>query len=304
MKNLRRKVALVTGASRGLGIHIAKALANEGVNLVLAARSESALQACCREVTAAGVQATAIPVNLAQRADVESLARRAEEAYGRVDILVNNAGVLHTDDYAQLDLHAIEETIDINLRAPMLLTRLLLPAMIARGEGHVVNVSSVAGLGGAAYTESYSTTKHALVGFTRSLRLTLQAEGHPVSASVICPGFVPETGLFHDGMQNSGTALPARFGYASAEAVARAVVEAVQRDRAEVVVNSLPVRPVVMLLTLFPSLAGRVARATGIGAVCKELAHGAVRSKSGTLRATAAASSAERPAPNQDAYKV
>lgn len=300
MKDLSGKVALITGASRGLGVHIAKALAGEGVDLVLAARSESALQACCREVRAAGVRATAIPVNLAQRADVLALALRAEQAYGRIDILINNAGVLHTEDYAQLDPLAIDETIDINLRAPMLLTRALLPAMIARGAGHVVNVSSVAGLGGAAYTESYSTTKHALVGFTRSLRLTLQAEGHPVSASVICPGFVPETGLFHDSMQASGASMPARFGYATAESVARAVITAIRRDRAEVVVNSLPVRPVVMLLTLFPTLAGRISRATGIGAVCKELAHGSITPPPGALQAPAVACGREQGATNHD----
>jgi hypothetical protein len=77
-------------------------------------------------------------------------------------------------------------------------------------------------------------------------------------------------------MQASGASMPARFGYATAESVARAVITAIRRDRAEVVVNSLPVRPVVMLLTLFPALAGRISRATGIGAVCKELAHGSV----------------------------
>lgn len=273
MKHLQGKVAVITGASKGLGVHIANALAKEGVNLVLAARSEVALSEACRAAESHGVRALAVPVDLSGREAIERLLERADQAYGRIDLLINNAAVLHTENYAALDPDAIDETLRLNLRAPMLLTRRVLPGMIARGEGHIVNISSVAGLGGAAYTETYSATKHALVGFTRSLRLSLEAEKHPVGVSVVCPGFVPDTGMFDDKMRASGTSLPARFGFASAEAVARAVIRAIQRDQPEVVVNSLPVRPIVMLLTMFPSLAGRIARATGIGDVCRDLAH-------------------------------
>jgi short-subunit dehydrogenase len=273
MRRLRGKVALVTGASKGLGLVIADALARAGVDLVLTARSADALSEACRSAEAHGVRALPVALDLSAREAVDLVADRAEQVFGGIDLLINNAGVLHTRDYALLDPDAIDETIRLNLRAPMLLTRRLLPGMIARGEGHIVNISSVAGLGGAAYTESYSATKHALVGFTRSLRLTLEAEGHPVGVSVVCPGFIPNTGMFHEQMQASGTSLPARFGMASAESVARAVIKAIQRNQAEVVVNSLPVRPIVLLLTMFPSIAGRVARATGIGGVCHDMAH-------------------------------
>lgn len=274
MKRLQGKVAIITGASKGLGVHIAAALAREGVQLVLAARSERALAETCRAAESHGVHAIAVPVDLAAREAVEQLVARAEQAFGRVDLLVNNAGIMHVEDYAVLDPDSIEQTIQLNLRAPMLLARRVLPGMIARGEGHIVNISSVAGLGGGAYTESYSATKHALMGFTRSLRLTLEAEGHPIGASVVCPGIVPDLGMFHENMRASGAIRPARFGVAPAEAVARAVVRAIQRDQPEVVVNSLPVRPLVMLLTMFPSLAGRIARATGLGEVCRDIAHG------------------------------
>ena len=274
MKNLEGKVALVTGASKGLGVQIARALAREGVHLVLAARSEALLGEACRVATELGVKAIAVPVDLAKRESLERLATRAEQTFGRVDLLINNAGVLHTSDFATIDPAAIEETLSVNLRAPMLLSRRVMPGMIARGEGHIVNISSVAGLGGAAYVESYAATKHALVGFTRSLRLTLQAEGHPIGASVVCPGFVPDTGMFHDSMRATGATMPSRFGLANAEDVARAVVRAIRRDEPEIVVNSLPVRPIVLLLTLFPSLAGPIARVTGIGDVCRDMAHG------------------------------
>lgn len=274
MKQLQGRVALVTGASKGLGVHIAHALAKRGVHLVLAARSPGPLSETCRAVRVHGVHALGVPVDLAERGGVDHLVARAEREYGRVDLLVNNAGVLHTHDYAALDPAAIEQTLRVNLHAPMLLTRRVLPGMIAAGEGHIVNVSSIAGLGGAAYTEAYTATKHALVGFTRSLRLSLRSEGHKVGASVVCPGFVPDTGMFHDGAEQTGASMPARFGSASAGAVARAVVRAIERDQAEIVVNSLPVRPVVVLQTLFPRMAGVIARLSGIDTACRDLAYG------------------------------
>lgn len=274
MKELRGKVALVTGASKGLGVQVALALAEQGVHLVLAARSADALAEVCRAARARGVRASAVPVDLSAGESLEALVTHAEREFGRVDILVNNAAVLHTADYAKLDPEAVDETIRVNLRAPMLLARRVLPGMISRGEGHIVNVSSIAGLGGAAYHETYSATKHALVGFTRSLRLTLRSERHPVGASVVCPGFVPDTGMFHESMRDTGASMPARFGTTSADDVARAVIRAIRRDEAEVVVNSLPVRPIVMLLGLFPSLAGPVSRLTGIGETCQQMAHG------------------------------
>ena len=274
MKQLRGKVALVTGASKGLGVHIALALAKQGVHLVLAARTANALLDTCRAAEAHGVRALAVPVDLSDRASLEALVTRAENTFGRVDILVNNAGVLFSEDYATIAPDAIDQTIRVNLRAPMLLTRRVLPGMIARGEGHIVNVSSVGGLGGAAYHESYSATKHALLGFTRSLRLTLRAERHPIGASAVCPGFVPDTGMFHQSMRETGAEMPALFGTASTDSVARAVIRAIQHNHAEVVVNSLPFRPIVILQTVFPSLAGPIAALTGIRKTCHAMAHG------------------------------
>jgi short-subunit dehydrogenase len=278
MKELRGKVAVVTGASKGLGVHIARALAARGVNLVLAARSADGLQEVCRAAEGLGVRAIAVPVDLSLPRSLDHLIQRAEATFGRVDILINNAGLLHTSDYANIDPELIEETMRVNLRAPMLLTRRVLPGMIARGEGHIVNMSSVGGLGGAPYSECYTATKHALVGFTRSLRLTFQAQGHPIGASVVCPGFVPETGMFHDSMRETGAEMPARFGSTSAEQVAHAVITAIVRNDAEVIVNSLPVRPVLLLMLLFPWLSEHVARATGIGQACRQMVQGKKRS--------------------------
>ena len=191
-----------------------------------------------------------------------------------MDVLVNNAGVWQPVDYTRADLDQIEGVIDLNLRAPMLLSRLALPGMIRRGGGHIVNVSSVGGLGGAPYAESYSATKHALVGFTRSLRLTMRSEGYPVGVSAICPGFVWGTGLFQDAMDRTGASGPRRFGSCTPEQVADAVVDAIVHDRPEVVVNSVPVRPLVLMQTMFPSWTEKISVASGIFRVCKEVVDG------------------------------
>ena len=147
-------VALITGASRGIGRHIALALARRGMDLVLAARSQEGLDAVAAEVRAAtGVTVWTLTVDLGDRAQAAALVARAEEAAGRVDVLVNNAGLeaaLRPDEVTFDELGAIT---DVNLLAPMLLTRRVLPGMLARGRGHVVNVSSVAGLLASAYSE-------------------------------------------------------------------------------------------------------------------------------------------------------
>ena len=272
MKELRGKTALVTGASRGLGVQIARTLGSRGMKLVLVARPSAALERLREELTSAGFPVVAVPANLTDRAALRPLIAASEEAFGAVDVLVNNAGVWQPSDYARTELDQIESVIDLNLRAPMLLSRLVLPGMIQRGAGHIVNISSVGGLGGAPYAESYSATKHALLGFTRSLRLTMRSEGHPVSVSAICPGFVWGSGLFQDAMDRTGVEGPERFGSCTAVQVADAVVDAIVNDRPEIVVNSVPVRPLVLMQTLFPSLTEKISIASGIFRACKEIA--------------------------------
>src|SRR6478672_3706314 len=115
---------------------------------------------------------------------------------------------------------------DVNLLAPMLLTRRVLPGMLARGRGHVVNVSSVAGLLASAYSPPYNATKFGLVGFTRALRLTAQDRGWGVSASAVCPGFIEGDGMFADMQSEYGVTAPKAAGAMPAERVGDAVVKA------------------------------------------------------------------------------
>ena len=278
MRELRGKTALVTGASRGLGPHIARALAGEGMNLVLSARSVEALEPTVRAVREYAGRVTCVAADLGQRADVEALAQRAEVESGGVAVLVNNAAIERALPFERVAPGEIAETIAVDLVAPMVLTRLLLPAMIDRGEGHVVNVASLAGLVGTPYEEAYAAAKHGLVGFSRSLRLTLRAEGHRVGVSAICPAFVQDAGMYHNASTASGTGAPLMIGTVPMRKVARAVVRAIVRDEPEVVLTGMPMLPFLLTQTVSPRLAGRMSAMVGVPGMFKRWAAASLRS--------------------------
>jgi len=188
---LEGKVALVTGASRGIGRAVSIRLAGEGARLVLTARSD--LSATVLRVRELGSQAYPVRADLTRRQDLETLAREAVAAYGRVDILVNNAGGGGAGDMLHATPDDIDYAIDLNLRAVILLTRLLI-AEIAKNGGAVVNISSIAGRMGMAGMAVYSAAKHGLTGFTESLFEVARDRG--VKVGVICPGYV-DTDLGH-----------------------------------------------------------------------------------------------------------
>ena len=151
MENLRGANAIVTGASRGIGVYIARALAKEGVNLALAARSTTELETVRAEMEALGVRAIAIQCDVAKAADRAELVRRTDAELGSIDILINNAGIERVARFDEALESDILDTLTINLEAPMLLTRAIVPGMLARNRGHVVNIASGAGKVGVAY---------------------------------------------------------------------------------------------------------------------------------------------------------
>jgi len=277
MQTLRGRTALLTGASRGIGREIARALAAEGVNLLLSARTAASLEQTLREARAEGVEATPLPADLGDRAEVERLAQAALDAAERIDILVNNAAIERAWPFERVALDFIEEITAVNLIAPMLLTRLLLPHMIARGEGHVVHVSSLAGLVGTPYDEPYSATKHGLVGFSRSLRLTLQAEGRPIGMSVICPAFVEDDGMYQSAADASGAPAPAMLGTVAMARVGRAVVRAIRKDQAEVILTGKPTLPFRLTQTVAPEMAERMSSMVGVPAMFRKWADASLR---------------------------
>lgn len=268
MEKLAGRTALVTGSSRGLGRYMVRALAAEGMSLALSARSEEGLRAAADEVREAGGRAVVLPADLSRREDVAGLARRAAEELEGVDVLVNNAGVTETSSYHRRDPDAIATAAEVNLLAPMLLTRHLLPGMVERGRGHVVNVASLAGKAGPPYEAVYGATKAGLIGFTQSLRREYRGTG--VSASVVCPGFVSGAGMYADAVRETAVEASRKLGTTTPEEVAEAVVRSVREDAPEIIVNPIPVRPLLALTEASPGLGEWLGRRLGLFSAFEE----------------------------------
>jgi 3-oxoacyl-[acyl-carrier protein] reductase len=184
MNNLAGKTALVTGAGRGIGRAIAIALANTGCKVVVTARTLPEIVAVQEEILAANGQAVAIQADLTRDDDLHSLVQRC----GPVDFLINNAGWGKRAPVVRARVDDWDQTFRLNLRAPMILAKELLPAMIKKGEGAVINIGSVSGKSGEANGAAYSASKFGLIGFTQSLYEEVREQG--IKVSVILPGFV------------------------------------------------------------------------------------------------------------------
>jgi short-subunit dehydrogenase len=251
MEQLRGTTAIVTGASKGIGVYIARALAKEGVNLALAARSIDELETVRKEIEALGVKAIAVQCDVTKPADRATLIARTEAELGPIDILVNNAGIERIAHFDKAPAHDFTDTIAVNLEAPILLTHAVVPSMLARRKGHVVNIASGAGKVGVPFGTSYCATKHGLVGFTHALRA--EYRGNAVGFSVVCPGFVTDVGMY-ERWEKQGVKGPKIAGNCSPEKVAAVTVDCIKKNRAEVIVNTPPVRPLVVLASIAPGL--------------------------------------------------
>ena len=260
MKDLRGRTAVVTGASRGIGVHIARALAEQGVNVSLAARSEADLEVVCKEMVALGVRAIATKCDVSDPADRARLIDRTEAELGPIDILVNNAGIETAARFETADPDDLVHTVEVNLIAAMLLTRAVLPGMLDRQRGHIVNISSGAGKVGVPFAVAYATSKHGLVGFTNSLRCEYLKS--PVGFSVVCPGFVTETGMYAR-WEDHGAKAPKLVGRSTPDKVAQVVVRCIQKNRGEALVNTLPARPLIVLFNIAPQIGPRVMKLLG-----------------------------------------
>lgn len=260
MRDLAGRTAIVTGASRGLGENVAHALAAKGMKVVLAARSEADLKAVEEAIKARGGQAASVITDVRDAASLAGLLAATESHFGPPDVLVNNAGVEGVHTYHRQPIEEIEEVVETNLLGTMRLTRLVLPGMIERRRGHIVNMSSLAGKYGPAYAESYAATKAGMIGFTQALRGSLRGTG--VSASVICPGFV-DAGMYARNLRETGVSPPATLGVIAVEKVSAAVVKAIEQDVPEVIVNARPVRFWLAMVQIAPGVAEKLFQRIG-----------------------------------------
>jgi short-subunit dehydrogenase len=234
---------LLTGASGGLGEAIARALADRGARLVLSGRRAEALDALAREL-----DAEAAVYDLGDRAQVERLAAEASD----VDVLVANAGLAAPGTLQKLDPATIDHVLEVNLRAPIMLARLLSGAMVERGRGQLVFVASFAGkVPSAGESSIYTATKFGLRGFAHVLRAQMRRKG--VGVSLVTPGPIRDAGMFARG----GRKPPPFVGTCSPEAVGRAVVKAIERDVAEVDVATIGLRAASKLAALAPAFVAK-----------------------------------------------
>jgi len=188
MKPLTDKVAIVTGAGRGIGRAIALALSRAGARIVLAARSEAELGAVADEIRRQDGDALVLPTDVTRDEDMERLVERTLKEWESIDILVNNAGWGKTGPVANSKIEEVDRTLQVNLRAPMMMTRLVLPTLLQKKSGAVINIGSISGKAGSANTAAYSASKFGVIGFTQSL--FEEVREHGIKVSVILPGFV------------------------------------------------------------------------------------------------------------------
>jgi NAD(P)-dependent dehydrogenase (short-subunit alcohol dehydrogenase family) len=193
---LDKKIAVITGAGRGIGESIAHAFADEGADIILTARTRQQLDRVAGEIKAKNRNAAAITCDVSSPAEVEKLAAEVKEKFGRVDILVNNAGISKRSKLLEADDDTWFEVIRVNLFGVYLCSKAFLPAMQQTGEGRIINVASTAGKTPVPFNTAYSASKHGVLGFTKSLASEVALSGYPgITVNAVCPFFV-ETDMF------------------------------------------------------------------------------------------------------------
>ncbi len=188
MKVLDKKIAIVTGAGRGIGKAISLFLASAGARVLLTARTETELKSVEAEIRAAEGEARNVAADLTRDDDMQKIVDLALGEWGSIDYLINNAGWGRKGPIVKARLEDWDQTFRVNLRAPMVLSRFVLPTLLAKGEGAIINISSISGKTGQANSAAYSASKFGLIGFTQSLYEEVRETG--IKVAVILPGFV------------------------------------------------------------------------------------------------------------------
>jgi uncharacterized protein len=257
--NLKGKACIVTGASRGLGVHIGEHLARRGANLALAARSGQDLDATAERLRRLGTQVVTVPTDVNKRTDLKNLVKKTEAEFGHVDVLVNNAGIESVANFHEQDLNVIEAILKTNVVALEQLTRLVLEQMIQRRSGHIVNVASMAGKTAVPYNTVYSSSKHAVIGFSLSLREELKPFN--VGVSVVSPTFVSDAGMF---ASSSDQRSPKVATLVTPDDVAEAVVKAIEKNKSEALVTKGLSKFVGVMHSISPTATARIQEASGL----------------------------------------
>ena len=259
---LAGSTVLLTGASGGIGKAIARALHARGASLVVTARRGDVLEELRESLGGERVEPRV--ADLSEAGDVAELAERCGDA----DVLVANAALPASGRVDDFSPGEIDRALDVNLRAPIQLTRALMPGMVDRRRGHLVFISSLSGKVATARSALYSATKFGLRGFATGLREDLH--GSSVGVTTVFPGFISDAGLFAE----SGVDLPAGVGTRSPAQVADAVVRGIERGKPEIDVAPLGLRAGALVSSLAPNLTAPLQRRLGSAELAEAIAQG------------------------------
>ncbi len=251
--SLKNKIVLVTGASSGFGEDAARLFAKEGATVVLAARRMDRLTALAEDICAAGGQAFAVPLDVTEQSQIEEAVQTVLDNFGRIDILFNNAGFGRLDWLENLDpRREIDTQIDVNLRGVIQVTRAVLPQMIASRSGHIINMSSVAGLIAAPLYSIYAATKYGVRAFSDALRREVVPFGIRVSGIYPGPAATEFGQHSGDNAVKSSLKFP-QWLWMTSEYVARCTVGLAKRPRRTLIIPCY-YRIIIGFDTLFPGL--------------------------------------------------
>lgn len=258
--NLQDSVVLITGASSGIGEKAAHLCAERKARLVLAARSTESLEALAHQITSSGGSAIAVPTDVTEREQVQALVERALAEYGQVDALVNNAGFGVFDSIKKARFEDLDDMMQVNLYGAVHCIQTLLPHMLERGRGQIVNVASMSGLVATQNQAFYNATKFALVGMSRALQLDLHRTG--VKCAIVCPGPV-RTPFFTRADKEKLVRASRYMPWLNAEDVAWKIVEAIANDSSGEIVLPARMYPLISLSGAFPAISRFLLRLMG-----------------------------------------
>jgi len=268
--------ALVAGNSRSIGTPIVSSFCKERLNLVLAAPSEHDIDQMLGAISSARTKVLSVTTDFGNQNAITSLVDRAVNEFGSVDILVNNSILETIYPYHRLSLEEIDHALRVSLTAAMLLTATVLPLMLERQSGHIVNVCSLAGKTGPPCSEVYSAANAGLIAFTKSLRIEYRNSG--ISASAICPGFV-DTEIYRHLRDATKLEAPGCLGTCSLEQIGEAVVKAIKQDMPEIIVSARLARLLTILAELSPRTGERIMQKLGVAEWFKQAGDSIAREK-------------------------
>jgi NAD(P)-dependent dehydrogenase (short-subunit alcohol dehydrogenase family) len=257
--SLKGKTVLITGGSRGLGLVMAREFANEGAKIAICARDPKELDLALEDLRGRGAAAFGFPCDVTDRAQVNEMVRLVRDKFGSIDVLVNNAGVIQVGPFETMTLEDYEQAMDVHFWGPLYTTLAVVPGMKERGDGRIVNITSIGGKVSVPHLLPYSASKFAAVGFSQGLHAELAKDG--IAVTTVCPGLMRTGSPRNANFKGQHKLEYAWFAISdslpvtsvSAENAARQIVEACRKGQAELVI-SVPAKIAVIFHGLFPGI--------------------------------------------------